>query len=107
MERGKKMKNFINIVKIVFCKRIYIRELCAYYGNPTEVRDHLQFMANNYQFLSNLLRKDIENFDNEVKEEYQNFLESQKYTSERQGGCYDCPWGNGEGGCTISGYCNS
>lgn len=19
--------------------------------------------------------------------------------------CYDCPWGNGEGGCTIPGYC--
>lgn len=24
---------------------------------------------------------------------------------EEEGGCYDCPWGNGEGGCTIPGHC--
>lgn len=99
------MKNFTNIVKLVFCKKKYISELCGYYGNPQEVRDHLQFMANNYQFLSKFLKKDIEKFDSEVKEEHQNFLESQNYTHERQGGCYDCPYGNGEGGCTIPGYC--
>ena len=46
------MKNFINILKIVFCKNTYIGELCEYYGEPQGVRDHLQLMANNYQFLS-------------------------------------------------------
>lgn len=105
--RCNKMKNFANIVKLVFGKKKYITELCGYYGNPQEVRDHLQLIVNNYQILSILLRKDIEKFDREVEEEYQTFLESQNYTQERQGGCYDCPWGNGEGGCTIPGYCNA
>ena len=101
------MKNFINVVKIVLCKKKYISNLCERYGNPQEVRDHLQFMANNYQIISKFLRKDIEKFDREVEEDYQNFLESQNYLQERQGSCYDCPWGNGEGGCTIPGYCIS
>ena len=99
------MKNLINIVKLVFFKKKYISSLCEYYGYPQGVRDNLQFMASNYPFLSNLLKKDIEDFDKEVEEEYQNYLESQIYKSERQGGCYDCPWGNGEGGCTIPTYC--
>jgi len=101
------MKNFINILKIVFCKKTYIDELCEYYGEPQGVRDHLQLMVNNYQFLSKFLRKNIENLDREIEKLYQNFLENQELSSERQGGCYDCPWGNGEGGCTIHGYCTA
>ena len=99
------MRKFIEIVKIVFCKKKYINDLCEYYGNPQEVRDHLLDMADTHQILSKLLRSDIEMFDKEVEEEYQNYLETQNYINERQGGCYDCPWGNGEGGCTIPGYC--
>ncbi len=95
------MKNFANIVKLVLCKKKYIDELCEHYGNPQDVRDHLLLIANDSRFLSHFLRKDIKNLDKEVEYRYFLFLESQIYSQERQGGCFDCPWGNGEGGCTI------
>ncbi|MEE1255556.1 MAG: hypothetical protein UHN47_03455 [Lachnospiraceae bacterium] len=106
------MKNFTNMIKLLFLKKKYISRLCGYYGNPQEVRDHLQFMAKKYQFLSVFLKKDIDDFDKEVEKEYQNYIEgyqnyiegielSPKYAT----GCYNCPWGDGEGGCTIPTYC--
>ena len=99
------MKNFSNIVKVVLCKRNYISELCDYYGNPQGVRDHLLLISKESRILSKYLRKDIEKFDRDIEEEYKCYLESQNYSEESQGGCFDCPWGNGEGGCTIPGYC--
>lgn len=99
------MKDFINILKIVFCKKIYIDGLYEYYGEPQGVYDHLQSMVDNHQFLLVFLRKNIEDLDREIEKWDQYFFENQELSSERQGGCYDCPWGNGEGGCTIPGYC--
>jgi len=109
MKRYKNIKNinFTNILKLVFCKKKYIDELCDYYVNPQEVRDHLQLIANRFKFFSFLIMEDIEELDKVVEEDYQNYLISQEYAQERSGGCYDCPWGNGEGGCTIPGYCNA
>jgi len=101
------MKKIINILKLVFLKNKYISSLCKYYGSPQEVRDYLQDMADKYQILSKFLKNDIEKFDREVEEEYQNYLENLNYIREKENGCYDCPWGNGEGGCTIPGYCTS
>lgn len=94
----------MDIIKLVFCKKKYISELCVEYACPEGVRDHLLFLVNTYPIFSKYLRADIErlkeleDYNKETEELNQQSLELE------QGGCYDCPWGNGEGGCTI-GYC--
>lgn len=98
-----KMKEFINIVMLVLCKKKYIDKLCGDFGNSEDVRNHLQFIVKKHQVLARFLRNDIEEFDRDVEEEYRR---RQDYLIESRGGCYDCPWGNGEGGCTIPGYCD-
>lgn len=95
------MNNITNFVKIVFFKKNYIGKLCEDYGNPQDVRDHLVLLSNNSRLLSIILKKDIEEFDRAVEEDYKYYLENHIVSQAHQGGCFDCPWGNGEGGCTI------
>ena len=95
------MNDLNNIAKLVLFKKKYINDLCVYYGSPREVRDHLQFIAGKHRILSGFLRNDIAQFTKEDEEECQ-----VNYSAiETQNGCCNCPWGNGEGGCTIPGYC--
>lgn len=95
------MKKFVKFVKIAFLKRNYIRKLYENLVFPQDVRDHLVLLSNSSRLLSIILKKDIEEFDRVVEEDYKRYLESQIDSQEHQGGCFDCPWGNGEGGCTV------
>ena len=99
--------NLMSIIKLVFYKKKYISELCEYYGEPKGVRDHLLFLVNSYPIFSKHLSKEIARFNQETKDDEEYRMSIINYIEEepRQGGCYDCPWGNGEGGCTIPGYC--
>ena len=104
-EREKIKMKLINILRIIFCKKIYINNLCDYFGNPQDVLDELQLTAKKSKILHFLLKKELEDFNRIVEEEYQDFLIGQSLVQEEQGGCVDCPWGNGEGGCTIPSCC--
>lgn len=97
--RISKMPVAINRVKAIFKKRKFIAELCADFGEPEGVAAYLKKVANS-SFLMFFLKKDIKNIEKqadlwrEAESEYESYLD-----------CYNCPWGNGEGGCTIPGYC--
>lgn len=69
-------------------------------------------MENKYPFQKIVIRKDIENlsklaeqYDQAAEEAYQDWLVMKEEEISHRGGCFDCPQGNGEGGCTIPGYC--
>lgn len=88
---------------IKMIKKRYISNLCGKYGNPQDVRDKLLTIVNKYPFLNLIFKNDINRFDQEVEKEHKLYLENRAYVNERRGSCYDCPYGNGEGGCTIGG----
>lgn len=73
---------FTNILKLVFCKKKYIDDLCYYCGNPQDVLDELQFIAKKSKILHFFIKKEIEDFDRIVEEEYQYFLIGQSYVQE-------------------------
>lgn len=109
--RTSKMPVAIDRVKAIFKKRKFIAELWADFGEPEGVAEYLKKVANS-SFLMFLLKKDINNIDKQVdlwreaESEYESYLEMLDYKeSQRHHVCYNCPWGNGEGGCTIPGYC--
>lgn len=102
------MKDYM---KLVFSKKNYIDDLCAFYGNPEDVRDHLLKMENKCGILkplfSRILKKDIEKFNTVIEREQlmkydeynQKLAEDDSYNSDNA--CYDCPYSDGEGSCTI------
>ena len=107
-----KLKNS-DVVKLVFAKKAYLLKLCGILGSPHEIRDYLKEMENKYPFLKIVIRKDIENFsklaeqyDQEAEEAYQDWIDMKDEEISHRGSCFDCPQGNGEGGCTIPGYCS-
>ena len=106
-----KLKNS-DAAKLIFSKKAYLLKLCGILGSPHEIRDYLKEMENKYPFLKAVIRKDIENFsklaeqyDQAAEEAYQDWLVMKEEEISHRGGCFDCPQGNGEGGCTIPGYC--
>ena len=106
-----KLKNS-DVVKLVFAKKAYLLKLCGILGSPHELRDYLKEMENKYSFLKIVIRKDIEyyskqaeQYDQAAEEAYQDWLVMKEEEISHRGGCFDCPQGNGEGGCTIPGYC--
>ncbi len=105
-----KLKNS-DAAKLIFSKKAYLSRLCDILGSPHELRDYLKEMENKYPFLKMVIRKDIEyyskqaeQYDQAAEEAYKDWL-VMKEEKIFQGGCFDCPQGNGEGGCTIPGYC--
>lgn len=92
------------IIEILTRRKGYIGKLCDYYGEPAGVLEHLRHLASKYPFLLLILRKDIESYSIATKE-YNTCLFDAQDLEDNQGGCFSCPWGNGEGGCTIPGYC--
>lgn len=97
----------INIFKFIFLKKRSIEQLCDYYGNPQDVRDYLQLLANRNRLLAISLKDDICDLNKIVAENFRLQQESyEEYLQEkrmRTSGCTGCPYGNGEGGCTIGG----
>lgn len=107
-----KLKNS-DAAKLIFSKKAYLSRLCGILGSPHELRDYLKEMENKYPFLKIVIRKDIENFsklaeqyDQEAEEAYQDWIDMKDEENSHRGSCFDCPQGNGEGGCTIPGYCS-
>ena len=76
-------------------------------GNPQDVRDYLQLLANRNRLLAISLKDDICDLNKIVAENFRLQQESyEEYLQEkrmRTSGCTGCPYGNGEGGCTIGG----
>ena len=98
-------------MKYIVNRKIYLENLCEYYGEPEGVADHLKTLTKKHPLFSSLFQKDIlrltEEADRQKEWAYQRELKyEQKMQEEREnGGCMDCPWGNGAGGCSIPGYC--
>lgn len=107
MRTSKTPVTYIDIVKVIFLKRQFIAELLDDFGEPEGVAAYLKKVANS-SFLMFFLKKDIKNIEKQAdllrEAEYESYLEMLDY-KERHSVCYNCPWGNGEGGCTIPGYC--
>lgn len=95
------------LLKILFKKKDFIDDLCEMYGNPYDVLWYLQQLADKSSIFAELLKKEIDYFKKEVDQWYAYEKEKELQEYYPSGGCYDCPWGNGEGGCTIPGYCPS
>ena len=78
------------------------------FGTVYDELDFLKKFVTKYIVLKKIFEKDIQYLTNYIEEfenlEYQNYLEHED-EKENHNGCIDCPWGNGEGGCTI-GYCD-
>ena len=95
-------------IKLIFFKKKYLSILEDEYGNPEDVSVHLQKISKKNFFFRRYLKKDIEMYDEENLRWIENTLErKQKFQEEEEkqrlynGGCVECPYGNGEGGCTI------
>lgn len=100
-----------DIMQCIFCKKHYLSQLCDEYGNPGDVGIHLQEVAHKYPFIACFLKEDItdllslaEEWQADSEETYLEYLEEKAF--EKAHACYNCPNGNGEGGCTIPGYCD-
>lgn len=99
------MNKFQKLIKLLFSKKKYLEDLCDKYGNAEDVRDHLLEVITKYPFLSCILKDNIEELNLFIEREIQLSIIDLETSAEPRGGCYDCPYGNGEGGCTIP-YCN-
>lgn len=97
------MKNIIDTIKILTNKKKYINDLCGFYGNPYGVRDHLHELMNSNVVLSKVLKADVERLNKEIDDEEKEYLEELKISEidKQYGGCRNCAYGNGEGGCTV------
>ena len=99
------MKKIILTAKIIIFKKKFLSHLKNYYGNPQDVRDHLFLLSDSSRILSKFLKKDLINLNKLLDDERQESISIREDLVYEQGGCYDCPWGDGMGGCTIPGYC--
>lgn len=92
----------INAIKlfIPFTRRKYISGLCGYYGCPSDVLEVLQQICKRYPILSKFLKTEIAQLQKVVEYYY-----APTHDDPEEYGCRVCEWGNGEGGCTIPGYC--
>ena len=99
------------MMRYVTNRKTYLENLCECYGEPEGVADHLKALAKKHPLFSKMFQRDIRKFTAEADRQkewaYQRELKyEQKMQEEREnGGCMDCPWGNGAGGCSIPGYC--
>lgn len=99
------------MVRYITSRKTYLEDLCEYYGEPEDVADHLKAMAKRHPFFSQMLQNDIRRFTDEAERQkewaYQRELKYEQEIQEerKNGGCINCPWGNGAGGCSIPGYC--
>lgn len=96
-------------IKNILLKKI-IGILSAKYGEPRGVVNHLKKITQKFPILKEILRKDIEREENVAKEwehelYMQHLINEAEYRERAQNKCYGCDFGNGEGGCTIPGYC--
>lgn len=94
-----------DVFKFIFLKKHSIAQLCDYYGNPQDVRDHLQLLSDSNRLLAISLKNNIRVLNQMIEEDFRRYQEAyEEYLSQKQigiSGCVDCPFGNGEGGCTI------
>lgn len=97
--------SYKDVFKFIFLKKHSIAQLCDYYGNPQDVRDHLQLLSDSNRLLAISLKNNIRVLNQMVEEDFRRYQEAyEEYLSQKQIGisrCVDCPFGNGEGGCTI------
>lgn len=99
------------LMEYITNKKSYLENICEYYGEPEGVADHLKNLAKKHLLFSKMFQKDIRRFAEETDRQkelaYQRELKYEKKMQEERenGGCMDCPWGNGAGGCSIPGYC--
>ena len=105
------MKNEIfKKIKAVVFKEDFIQSLCYECGCAEGVADALNAFVDGSPLLRFIFQKDIESFEKEEREwvefqmaQHKEYLEELQRQEEDE--CYRCPMGNGEGGCTIPGYC--
>ena len=98
-----------DFLQCIFCRKHYLSQLCDEYCNPGDVGIYLQEVAQKYPFIARFLKKDIAHLLSLEKQRQADYeeadLEEQALEEARAANpCYNCPNGNGEGGCTI-GYC--
>ena len=91
-----------DVFKFIFLKKHSIVQLCDYYGNPQDVRDHLQLLSDGNRLLAISLKNNIRVLNQMVEEDFRRYQEAyEEYLSQKQIGisrCVDCSFGNGEGG---------
>lgn len=94
--------SIINAIKlfIPFARKKYLSNLSDYYGCPNDVLWTLQQMCEKYPILSKPLKTEIARLQSAVE-----YYSAPYYEELEEYGCRTCEWGNGEGGCTIPGYC--
>lgn len=107
----RKTKKLMDLIKFTFLKQRSIAWLCDEYGNPQDVRDYLQQLSDDNRLLAIFVKENIRELDQMIEEDSRRHKEAyEEYLLEKQthaSGCVDCPFGNGEGGCTIPpGSCN-
>lgn len=98
-----------DFLQCIFCRKHYLSQLCDEYCNPGDVGIHLQEVAHKYPFTASFLKKDITDLlslEKQRQADYEEAVLEKQALEEAHAAnpCYDCPSGNGEGGCTI-GYC--
>ncbi len=113
--------NIRNAIKLLIpsLRGNYISSLCECYDS-VDMLDFLQKMCAKYKILVHFLKKEIAQKQKEVEfllsppdikeisiEEIKEIEEMRKVLQMPNSKCCRCPWGNGEGGCTIPGYCPS
>lgn len=92
----------INAIRLYINKERYISILCGYFGCPDDVLNTLVCFCTKYPFLNSRLQKQMKHIQEDSKRWN---TPPDDYETVNRGGCYDCEWGNGEGGCTIPDYC--
>ena len=113
--------NIRNAIKLLIpsLRGNYISSLCEGYDS-VDMLDFLQKMCAKYKILVHFLKKEIAQKQKEVEfllsppdikeisiEEIKEIEEMREVMRQPNSKCCRCPWGHGEGGCTISGYCPS
>lgn len=94
---------------IMFQREAYLKKLREYYSDPEDMSKYLHDVVLKTPFLSHFLDREIIDLDIKIRN-HREHLES-LYISEKEAreesldsqndGCCNCPYGNGEGGCTI------
>ena len=90
------------MMRYIVSRETYLENLCECYSEPESVADHLKNLVKKHPLFSRMFQKDIRRLTEEDQRELKYAQEIQK--EHENGGCMDCPWGNGAGGCGIPGY---
>ncbi len=108
---SKSSATFKDVIKVLFMKKSLINELCSDFGEPYGVYSFLKKISSMSSLLKWVLKKDLEHFK-KINEEWQLYEKERMMIAEDtarhayKNKCICCDMGNGEGGCTIPGYCS-